>query len=139
MSDIEPSGNLIRLTWRDGETTEFVGQIITEFHRDNRVIFLCAPHKAASIMSRIRMRMSRARNDLEAKGIPRHHFGMREDRFPYTNSKGTRLTAIVLRKFKTNRHKIKETVEGIIHADQHGGLAKGQNQSKPIEREQYEW
>lgn len=126
-------GELIRLNWRDGNTTEFVAQILIEFNKGNRVIFLCEPSSASAVMNRIRMRISRSRGELESKGILQDHFSVKEYRFPYTNSKGRRFTAIVLRKFKSNRHKLKETVEGLIHEIDDGRFIKIQIPSDETE------
>lgn len=134
---MQPPGELIRID-ANGKTTEMlVGEILTAFNDGNRATFLCAPGDGERVIQRIRMKLSRTRTAMEAKGRAKQHFNLRAEHYPYTNRDGKRFDCVVCRKVVRPHHSIFETLEGIALDALTGGHARTKVQ--PATERVFEW
>ena len=118
-------GELIRID-AHGMTTEILlGNVMHVCLAGNRSTFLCPPGMGPTIVQRLRMKLSRVRATMDAKGKAKIHFRMEARCYPYTNRKGIRSDCVVLEFVKTKTHEINETVERIVK-DANSGGANGQ-------------
>ena len=122
-NQIENPDELLRLNWLEGNTPKFAMSLLEAFEKSNRVAILVPANQARLILQRIRTTISRRRAQVKAMGMPLKHFEITSDVFPYTNAKHKRYDCIVFRKVVSDRHKLREKVEGMYHGG-FGGTAK---------------
>ncbi len=128
------SNDLARIDSIGLSTADLLGQCLLHMNSGKRVTFLCESGTGRDVVQRVRMRLSRLRNSMDAKNLPKQHFRLRSNVFSYTNRRGKRMDCIVLEKIKTRDHEIFETMEGLFkNAD------PSANDASKKQSEGFEW
>ena len=118
-------------------TQEMLETILEHFNQGRGVTFLCHAGSAGAVIQRLRMRLSRLRNRMDEKNLPKQHFRLEAHHYPYTNMRGKRYDCIVMQQIKTQQHLVNETVERFLkNADAPGN--HGREESSPS-RPAFEW
>lgn len=105
---------LVRIDAQPLTTEELLGQILAILNEGNRATFLCESSMGAIVTQRIRMRLSRLRNSMDRKELPKQHFRLTSRIYPYTNRRNRRMDCVVLEKVKTRTHEISESLERML-------------------------
>lgn len=117
--------SLVRIDAHGKSTEQLLGLILATFNENNRATFLCERGRGEARIQQIRMRLSRLRAKMDAKGIPKQHFRLEARMVPYTNRKGIRMDCIVMEKVVNQIHSIAESLEGILKNADTSGHAQG--------------
>lgn len=96
------------------DTTQLLGSILMQIERDERVMFLCQPSQGNAVMQRLRVKLSRVRQNLKEQGRPRKHFTLHHSIYKYTELNGTRHDCVVVWRTKSRRHTITESLEDMV-------------------------
>lgn len=120
-------------------TQEMLETILEHFNQGRGVTFLTHSGHAPAVIQRLRMRLSRLRNRMDEKNLPKQHFRLEASHYPYTNRQGKRFDCIIFQQVKTQQHLVNETVERFLknaHVQGNDGA-----ESQPVEqfRPQFEW
>ena len=105
--------DLVRIKAAGLSTKDLLGECLLHMNEGKRVSFLCESGSGDAVVQRVRMRLSRLRNAMDAKGIAKQHFRLRSNVYSYTNKRGRRMDCIVFAKIKTREHRIYESLEGL--------------------------
>ena len=126
---------LLRINSTGKNTEQLLGEILAGFNDGYRVTFLCDSGVGPAVIQRLRMRLSRLRASMDAKGIAKQHFRLLAQHYPYTNLKGNRYDCVVMIKIKTQQHKVYESVEGMMK----DAIPRGNASSQEAITGGYEW
>lgn len=92
------------------DTKLLLGNILAHLNQDEKVSFLTPAGEGAATIQRVRMLLSRVRKKMEAKGMPRKHFKMMQEIYPFTES-GVRHDCVLVYRIKNRNHRIMEQLE----------------------------
>lgn len=92
------------------DTRLLLGNILAHLNQDEWVSFLTPAGEGAATIQRVRMLLSRVRKKMEAKGMPRKHFKMRQEIYPFTEN-GIRYDCVLVYRTKNRQHRIMEQLE----------------------------
>lgn len=97
------------------DTRVLLGAVLTHLNADEnaRVQFLCPAGSGNSTMQRVRVMLSRVRNNLKAKNKPIRQFSLHHSVHPYTHE-GKRMDCIIVWRSKSVRHIAIESIEEVI-------------------------
>lgn len=129
---------IIRVDMSGLTTTAMLEVIIEHFNNGQGVTFLCHSGQGKAVIQRLRMRLSRLRNSMDAKNLPKQHFRLEAHSYPYTNTRGQRYDCIVMRQVKSRQHIVSETVERFLKNAQLCGNDGNESQVKST-RPSFEW
>jgi hypothetical protein len=104
----------IRLYGIDTSNTKtLLENVLAHALKDKRVMFLCNAGLGCAIEQRLRVKLSRVRQDLKANGKRRKHFRLNCDIFPFTE-KGLRYDCVVMWISQDKIHTGLELLEDMI-------------------------
>lgn len=108
----------IKLTDVDISNTELLlGNILIHTNADQRVQFTCEPGTGDKVIQRCRVKLSRVRESLKARGKSPRHFKLHHVVYPYTEA-GKRFDCVVVWRSRNNGHRIAESIEALVgHGD----------------------
>lgn len=103
----------VRFHWKEGPnaTSNALHAIIQTLNQDDRAQLIVPAGQAALITQRIRMQLSRVRNQLRSKGVPIKQFTIKTHSHHFTDLSGKRFDAVLFWKQKTKLHVVKELLE----------------------------
>lgn len=76
--------------------------------------FLCQRGTGRSIMARVRMELTRARQRMEKRGRRYVRFSLTQDIIPWTDSKGNTHDCVILNAVRTHTHENLELLDDLI-------------------------
>lgn len=130
---------IIRVDMSGLTTTDMLEVIMEHFNKSEGVTFLCHAGQGKAVIQRLRMRLSRLRNSMDAKNLPKQHFRLETHSYPYTNLHGKRYDCIVMTRVKSQQHLVSESVERFLKNAQLRGNDGGQSQQSQPTRPSFEW
>lgn len=106
----------VRLELPDyNDTKALVQAILTVIHTGDRAMFFTRAGEGASVIQRVRMMISRKREELRKDGIVPQKFIMHSTIFPYTTLAGVRMDCVVAWKFQSTKHQLQEKLEVMLN------------------------
>lgn len=96
-------------------TRDLLAQIYTAVMVESEPCkFLCARGTGRSVMARVRMELTRARQRMEKRGRRYTRFTLTQDIIPWTDSRGNTHDCVILNAVRTQQHENLELLDDLI-------------------------
>lgn len=94
-------------------TSEMLKQLFAIINLDDRAMFLTPPGDGSKVIQRVRVMISRKRNDLKKRQAKLKYFKIHHSIHKYTDASGKRHDCVVVWRSRNLRHIMAETLEDL--------------------------